>query len=109
VQIPHRRLDIRVSHPLLYVSVVVDPAGRRIELLADRWKHIVARHPEMAGLWDAVLRAVTAPTEQLAGRRPGEQWFYLADVGPSRWLKVVINFDVGAGWIITAFPRRTLP
>jgi hypothetical protein len=94
---------------LTVLAVVVDPAGRRVELLDDRWKHIVARHPEMEALRDAVLRAVTAPTEQLAGRRPGEQWFYLGDVGPSRWLKVVVNFDAGAGRIITAFPRRTLP
>ena len=63
----------------------------------------------MAALRDAVLLAVNAPTEQLAGRRPCEQWFYLADVGPSRWLKVVVNFDASVGRIITAFPRRTLP
>lgn len=40
----------------------------------------------------------------------GEEWFYLHDAGPSRWLKVVVVFDRPAsGRIITAFPRRRKP
>lgn len=72
--------------------------------------HIVDGHPELAAHEDDVLRAVEAPTEAMAGRGLGEEWFYLHDAGPSRWLKVVVVFDRPAsGRIITAFPRRRKP
>ncbi len=57
-----------------------------------------------------VERAVETPTETTAGRGTGEEWFYLADAGPSRWLKIVVVFEAPAsGRIITAFPRRRKP
>lgn len=59
---------------------------------------------------EEVLRAVRAPTEALPGREPDEEWFYLRDAGPSRWLKVVVLFEgPTTGRIITAFPRRRKP
>ena len=50
------------------------------------------------------------PTETVPGREPGEEWFYLSNAGPSRWLKVVVVYDSPvSGPIITAFPRRRKP
>lgn len=43
-----------------------------------------------------VVRAIEAPTETTTGRGPDEEWFYLADAGPSRWLKVVVVFETPA-------------
>jgi hypothetical protein len=87
-----------------------DPRGREIVLAAERWKHIIEAHPELVPHQDQVLRAVEAPTETSSGRQPDEEWFYLADAGPSRWLKVVVVFDSpSSGRIITAFPRRRKP
>jgi hypothetical protein len=81
-----------------------------VELSRDRWQHIVDGHPELALHEEEVLRAVEAPTEALAGREADEEWFYLRDAGPSRWLKVVVVFASGTrGRIITAFPRRRKP
>jgi hypothetical protein len=66
--------------------------------------------PELEPHQSEVLRAVEMPTETAPGRHRGEEWFYLANAGPSRWLKVVVVFESrDSGRIITAFPRRRKP
>ncbi len=86
-----------------------DPRGRDVELTADRWRHIIQGHPELAAHEEEIMRAIEAPTEALPGRTPDEEWFYLRDAGPSRWLKVVVVFQPTSGRIIAAFPRRRKP
>lgn len=92
------------------IATVLDPDGRSVVLTEARWVHITAGHPELRKLRAAVVEAVHAPSRRLPGRSLGEAWFYKADVGPSRWLKVVVRYDtIGSGWIVTAFARRSLP
>lgn len=91
------------------LGATTDPDGRRVELTAERWAHVVEIHPETAGLQEEVLRTVGSPDRQLSGRRANERWYYLENVGPSRWLKVVVAFTDERGWIVTAFPRRRIP
>ena len=81
------------------LASLVDPEGRRVELLRERWEHILARHPELAAERDAVLSAISAPSRRLPGRYGEQEWFYLADAGPSAWLKVIVDFDQGVGQI----------
>jgi hypothetical protein len=66
-------------------------------------------HPEMAALQVEVLEAVRAPDCRCLGHEANESWFYRAQVGPSRWIKVVVIYEAGCGSIITAFPRRGYP
>jgi hypothetical protein len=82
-----------------------------VELTQERWEHIVdpRRHPELEPYRAQVLQALRAPDRRLPGRREGEEWFYLAGVGPSRWLKVVVAYEGGRGRVITAFARRSIP
>ncbi len=91
------------------LATILDSLGRKVELTQRCWDHIVGGHPELAPFMAEVLQAVRAPTLTLAGRRSGEDWFYLEGAGPSRWLKVVVSYDAGAGRIITAFARRSQP
>jgi hypothetical protein len=87
-----------------------DPRGREVSPTAEVWQHIVAGHPEMESHKEDVVRAVESPTATLPGREPDEEWLYLRDAGPSRWLKVVVVFDSSdSGRMITAFPRRRKP
>jgi len=89
---------------------IQDPRAREVVLTAERWEHIVDGHPELETHEEDLVRAVQVPTLTAAGRERDEEWFYLRDAGPSRWLKVVIVFDSPAsGRIITAFPRRRKP
>ena len=90
-------------------ATVLDPDGRSVTLSDARWA-ITAGHPELHTLRTEVLEVVRAPSRRLPGRLLSEEWFYKADVGPSRWLKVVVRYDAtGSGSIITAFARRSLP
>jgi hypothetical protein len=92
------------------IATVLDPDGRSVALGEGRWAHITAGHPELRDFRESVLEAVQAPSRRLPGRGPGEEWFYKADIGPSRWLKVVVRYDAtSSGWIVTAFARRSLP
>jgi hypothetical protein len=81
-----------------------------VSLEAERWEHIISGHPELRDNLADIARAVESPSEVIAGRAPDEEWFYLAEAGPSRWLKVVVVFDrSNSGRIITAFGRRRKP
>jgi hypothetical protein len=87
----------------------LDPDDRRVELTEERWRHIVAGHPELAPYLAVVTRAVREPDRRMAGRQVDEEWFYLEGAGPSRWLKVVVHYEGGRGRIVTAFARRSMP
>ena len=93
------------------LAAVLDPDGRRVELTQERWEHITHAdsHPQLADHLTDILDAVRGPSKWMAGPDEGEVWFYLEGRGPSRWLKVVVIFESGRGFIVTAFPRRSLP
>ena len=94
------------------LGVTEDPDGRRVELTAERWAHVVdARtgHPELVSHQDAVLLAVQSPDLVRPGRRANESWFFLRAAGPSRWLQVVVAYEGQRGWIVTAFGRHRDP
>jgi hypothetical protein len=86
-----------------------DPDGRPVDLTAERWRHILAGHPELTPHLDKVTRAVQEPDRRMPGRHDDEEWFYLEGAGPSRWLKVVVHYEGGRGRIVTAFARRSMP
>ncbi len=102
------RVGNEVSERAVVVSTTPDPQRRNVVLTLGRWRHIVSRHPEMRGFQHDVTRAIHIPTIQRTVSSD-EAWFYLADAGPSAWLKVVVVYSGGIGRIITAFPRRTMP
>lgn len=93
------------------IATVVDPTGRTVVLDSAAWAHIIRPdgHPEMEPLRDAILQAVQAPAASRPGTRPGQEWFYGAGVGPSRFVRVVVAYEGERGRIVTAFPRRSLP
>jgi hypothetical protein len=57
------------------LASVSDPDGRNVELTAERWEHILDRHPELGRLQAEVLKAVSAPERTHPGRRTNERWF----------------------------------
>jgi hypothetical protein len=88
---------------------VTDPDGRSVELTDERWAHISQRHPEIKPHEDAVLGAVRQPDRHTAGSLENEEWFYAKMVGPSNWLKVVVAYAEGRGYIVTAHARKSMP
>ena len=87
----------------------VDPDGRIVVLTDEGWHHIVVKHPELVQRRSLILETVASPDEWLRGRGPGEEWFYSAGPGFTRWLRVVVHFRAGQGIIVTGFPRRSFP
>ena len=71
--------------------------------------HILENHGEMEPHLDSILRAVERPTAHRRGRAANEEWYFLADAGPARWLHVVVHFFAEAGSVTTAFGRSQLP
>ena len=90
-------------------GAVSDPDGRHVELTDERWEHIVERHPEIDGYDDEVLQAVGAPDERFPGGVENEEWFYARTDAPSNWLKVVVAYAEGRGYIVTAYARKSMP
>lgn len=92
------------------LAKVADPDGRRVDLTEERGAHITDGHPELASYRNEVLETVRTPSRRRPGGTLGEEWFYLENVGPSRWLKVVVRYEtIERGWIVTAFARRSVP
>jgi hypothetical protein len=93
------------------LAAVADPEGRRVELTIERWQHIIRPDgpPDLADHQEEVLRAVQAPVGRRTAPRSNEQWYFLRDVGPSRWLQVVVAYEGNRGFIVTAFGRRKDP
>ena len=92
------------------VATIVDPEGRAVDLTADRWAHIVDGHPELSQYQAEVLETVRVPTSRRPGPTLGEYWYCAQNLGPSRWLKVVVRYGaIDRGLVVTAFARRSLP
>ena len=91
------------------IAATLDPDGRRVVLTGERWLHIKGRHPRLARELDAIMRTIRDPDVQMAGRSDRELWFFTRWSGTLPWLHVVVHFEGGEGWIVTAFPRSSLP
>jgi len=85
---------------------VVSAEGGTIRLTAERWQHIVERHPELTDLRDEVLRAVAEPARVLDGGA-GER-LAVRDVEPGKAVVVVYQEGEPDGFIITAFLTRRM-
>jgi hypothetical protein len=84
------------------------PDGRVIILSDERWEHVIDGHPELSAWRARVVEIAMRPERSMDGRRADEQWFY-GEGGPSRWIKVVVQWDGSRGFVVTAFARRRLP
>lgn len=90
-------------------GVVTDPDGRNVELTDERWSHISERHPEVGPYEDVVMQAVQQPDRHMAGPLENEEWYYAKTDAPSNWLKVVVAYAEGRGYVVTTYARRSMP
>jgi len=88
----------------------VDPDGREVVLLARIWHgKITVSHPDVADHLDAIIETVATPDHVEPDLRPNRTRFYKRDIGPSRWLLVVVSFEQQPARIITAVANRKDP
>jgi len=89
---------------------VVDPDGREVVLLVRIWREkILGEHPELGPHLEDVLGTVSAPDHAEPDPIWARRRYYRGDLGPSRWLIVVVSFEQEPGRIVTAFPTRKDP
>lgn len=91
------------------LAATLDPEGRRVAMTEERWLHIKETHPYLASNLREIMATVREPHTHLAGRFPGEIWFFSERVGRLRWLQVAVHYEGDEGWIATAFARKSLP
>jgi hypothetical protein len=97
-----------VSHPSEIRRRVIDPDGRIVVLTEHSWRHI-CEHAEMARFEQQVMETITHPDERRRDVRPGRERFLAQDRGPARWLRVVVDFNVDPGEVVTAFGHDNDP
>jgi hypothetical protein len=89
---------------------LVDREGREVVLLARIWNgKIIRDHPELANHLNEVIGAVAKPDHVEPDTVQSRTRFYRRDVGPSRWLLVVVSFEQTPARIITALANRKDP
>ena len=54
-----------------------------------------------------IMAAVREPTRRRPGRGEGEEWYFTDEALIGRWVQVVVHYEGGEGWIVTAFPRES--
>jgi hypothetical protein len=90
-------------------SEVIDPDGRRVVLDAAAWQHITDEHRELGPHRGAVLATVATPDHRGSDPRPGRERYWRRELGPSRWLMVVVDFYSVPPRVVTAYGNRKDP
>jgi hypothetical protein len=91
-------------------ATVTDPDGSEVVLLVRIWDDKIARdHPELVGHLDGVIKTIAKPDHFEPDTLPGRTRFFRRDVGPSRWLLVVVGYEQELARIITALANRKDP
>ena len=90
------------------IAATLDPDGRRVVLDEHGWSHIKGRRPQLARSLREIMAAVREPDTRMPGRTDNEVWFFAEGAGSLRW-QVVVHYEGGEGWIVTAFTRGSLP
>lgn len=88
-----------------------DPEGVQV-VLSDRvWREKILRdHPEMIEHKSHVLEAVSQPCHIAQDPHFEERTrYYARDMGPSRWLLVVVSYEQTPARIVSAFANRKDP
>lgn len=81
---------------------VLDPDGRVVVFDDGSRLHLAKGRPELLDHVDAILSTVARPDHRVDDPLPGREQFYRRDLDPTRWLRVVVDFNSTPAWIVTA-------
>ncbi len=71
--------------------------------------HVLAEHNDMDGQLASVVATIEQPGFIETDRRPGRELYFRRGLGPSRWLRVIVAFDLEPPELVTAFGHFTEP
>ncbi len=95
----------------LTVIETTDPGGARVVLPRSVWdEKITMDHPEIDMHLPDVLQTVSRPDHVAPDPVYGDRTrYYARDLGPSRWLLVVVSCEQTPARIVSAFANRKDP
>ncbi len=91
------------------VATATDPEGRVVVISEAAWGHVLAEHDDMAGHLASVVATIERPDFIEPDARPGRERYFRRGLGPARWLRVVVAFDLEPPELVTAFGHVTEP
>ena len=72
-------------------------------------RHLALRGPQMLTLMSAILDTVARPDTREDDPAPGRERFFRRDLDPSRFMRVVVDFNEAPGFVVTAFVQDNEP
>ena len=95
-------------------AVIVDLWGRPVRFPEERWRHIIGKRPEMAGMREVIPGTLQDPeavriSPQLVKERPGQillyhRWHFGTAIGDKLICVAALFFDDGDAFVLSAFP-----
>ncbi len=95
---------VTVEHPH-----TTDQDGRLVVFDAGSHLHLARRRPWLLDHVDVILETVARPDLHVLDPTPGRERFYRQHVEPSRWLRVVVDFNEEPAWVVTAVMQDNDP
>ena len=87
----------------LILGETTAPEGTRVVLYEDTWhRHVLRSHGELEPHLRDVLDTIASPDHRENDAWPHRERFFKRDVGPSRWLMVVVSSELEPTRIVTA-------
>ena len=94
-----------------YIFEITDKTGRRIRLTKKQWSHINRKHPQVADHYDEIIDTLKNPLKIIQPYK-GTKYYYYKYLkykdGPEKYLKIIVKFLNGEGFIITALFDRMI-
>lgn len=93
-----------------YIFETTDKSGRKIRLTKKQWSHIRQHHSDVESL-DEILKTIENPDNILSDVRENVETFFKYFKHKklnSKFLKVIVRYLNGEGFIITAHFTRTI-
>jgi hypothetical protein len=90
--------------------IVTDPDGRNVEFTEESWRHVIVDRPSRPNDVDEILAAVADPDFREDDPILGRERFYRRQITDKvRWLRVIVDFNQEAAFVVTAFVQRKDP
>jgi hypothetical protein len=80
-----------------------DPDGRLVRFDLRTEQHLARRRPQMLDHVQAILDTVARPDIRERDLAPGRERFFRRDLDPTRYLRVVVDFNESPAFVVTAF------
>ena len=89
---------------------VIDKTGRKIRLTKKQWSQISRKHPQVASCYEEIIDTLKNPLKITQSYEETKYYYYKYfkhKTEPEKYLKVIVKYLNGEGFIITAlFDRK---